>query len=151
MNSFVITMENKNVVLNWLRNQINKNADIFIDSGAAKADLDKFFVLKRKGGKKDIYLTNDDISVAKTEEFINKFLNPAASKKLGITLRVSSSRLGVSVLQVKIEYANKRKLDYLVKESGLTKVEVVNKLIDLATIWNESDGSNELSVKTWTN
>jgi len=140
-----ITVDNKVTVLTWLRNQLNKDSDIFLDNNVAKRELSKFFILKRKGSKKDVYLPDLEISPTDTERFVNLCLNPNARKKLSVTLRVTASRLGTSTLQVKIDGANKRKLEYLVKKTGLTNVEVINRLIDMSRIWTDSEG-NQLDL-----
>jgi len=139
MTTFKIEVDNKITVLTWLRNQLNKDADIFLDLAVAKRELNKFFILKRKGVKEPVYLPYDEISPSDTEHFVNFCLNEGARKKLNVTLRVSASRLGTSTLQVKIEESNRVKLDYLVKKTGLTKVEVINRLIDLSNLWDDAE------------
>lgn len=124
----------KNTALKWLRNRQSKNENIFLNKEIGEAELEELFSFKKRGVKKRIEFSNDEISPADTQRFINKCLSESALKKLRTTMRVAASRLGTTTLQVKVDATNKDKLDYLALKTGMKKTDIINKLIELADL-----------------
>lgn len=111
--------DNHLIQLNWIKNQITKGNEGKIFLNPKKA-VEAFEILDR-----DLVLNPDSV-----EKFVSRFLSEKGMNSLLNTLRVANSRSKVEVqLQVRLERAASQKLNSLVKSSGLTKVEVINKMI----------------------
>ena len=110
------------VQLKWLKNQIakiaNEGKEAFKNPNVAERAFQKL-------EKNNLIISDPDI-----EHFIGTYLSEAGTKKLVTTLRVYLKRNNTERLQVEITHSNKTKLDKLVKMSGMTKIEIINKLIE---------------------
>jgi hypothetical protein len=109
------------VQLKWLENQITKisndGAKTFSNVNAAERAYNKM-------RKDSLIVSNDDI-----EHFTSVYLSETGLRKLVTTLRVYRKRNNAEILQVEITKNNKAQLNYLVKITGKTKVEIINQLI----------------------
>jgi hypothetical protein len=129
------THEDKNVVLNWLRNQFTKHrGSIFLNPEIAQLHYMELLTVDVKG--KRINVSNDMISPLEVEDFVDRFLSENALKRLKTTLRVSAHRAAKNgfPLQVNISYSSKQKLDFLARKTGLKKNEIIDKLIELSDL-----------------
>lgn len=108
----------------WLDGQIKKNnTSIFLNAPLAIKAYDAFSA--------ELLPSDQEI-----EKFIFRYLSEQGKRKLITTLRVADTRRKnscLSRLQVNLEPKNNRKLDKLVKKSGLSKTELINMMIDGAT------------------
>jgi hypothetical protein len=125
----------------WLDNQIakitNEGAKTFTNANAAERAYNKM-------RKDSLIVSDDDI-----EHFVSVHLSEVGIRKLVTTLRVYRKRNSAEILQVEITKNNKAQLNYLVKMTGKTKVEIINQLIanaDLHEFQKEEEQFNiELS------
>lgn len=110
--------------LSWMDGQIKKNdTSIFLNASLAIKAYDAL--------KSELVPTEEAI-----EKFMFRYLSESGKKKLITTLRVADTRRKnscLSRLQVNLEPKNNRKLDKLVKKTGLSKTELINMMIDGAT------------------
>lgn len=113
------------VQLTWLNNQIVKIANTdekcFLNIDSAQRAYKKM--------QENLIIGDSDI-----EHFMSVHLSEVGIKKLATTLRVHKARNGSNRLQVEITSSNKAKLDKLVKVSGKTKKEIINRLLISADI-----------------
>lgn len=107
--------------LKWLDNQIAKIAN---DGSKSFSNADVAERSYNKMMKGSLIVSDDDI-----EHFVSVHLSEVGIRKLVTTLRVYRKRNNAEKLQVEIDINTKRELDYLVKISGKTKVEIIKKLI----------------------
>ncbi|MFT6906769.1 MAG: hypothetical protein ACJAS1_003439 [Oleiphilaceae bacterium] len=109
------------VQLKWIDNQMAKiakdGAKAFSNVDVAERAYDKM--------KKSLIVSNSDI-----EHFISVHLSETGLRKLVTTLRVSLKRNQTERLQVEITKGNKLRLDQIVRISGMTKIEIINILIE---------------------
>lgn len=116
--------------LAWLEKQIQKNNNsIFLNS---KVALDAYEGLKGD----NLIIPENDI-----EKFMARYLSVSGKKKLITTLRVAETRRKnstLTMLQVNLEPNNNHRLTELSKLSGLTKTELINKMIQCA-IWKKRE------------
>lgn len=122
--------------LNWLDGQIKKSAfAIFLNP---KKAIDAYEALKAES----LIITEDE-----TEKFIARYLSEAGKKKLITTLRVAETRSKAGAkLQVNITEQNKAKLDYLANKTNLSKVEIINKLIEMSDIKRLTTTEEQLEI-----
>jgi len=108
------------VQLTWLDNQVlkihNGSDKSFKDT---KKALDSYKLLKNS-----LIPSNEMI-----EDFMIDHLSESGTKKLLTTLRVYVKRNSSIRLQVELTSINKYKLDNLSDETGLSKIEIINRLI----------------------
>jgi len=127
------------VQLKWLDNQIakiaNDGAKSFTNANAAERAYNKM-------RKDSLIVSNDDI-----ENFISVYLSGTGLSKLVTTLRVYRKRNNAEILQVEITKNNKAQLNYLVKISGKTKVEIINQLIANAVVSDFKRTEEQLDIK----
>lgn len=127
------------VQLNWLTNQIakiaNDGAKSFFNPGVAERAYNKMW-------KNSLIVSNDDI-----EHFVSTYLSETGLRKLVTTLRVYRKRNNAEMLQVEISQGNKRQLNYLVKISGKTKVEIINQLIADADLSEFKKAEEQLDIE----
>jgi macrodomain Ter protein organizer (MatP/YcbG family) len=113
----------------WLENQIKKNnTSIFLNSARA---IDAFRALDG-----ELFPTDESI-----EMYVSRFLSDSGKKKLVTTLRVAETRRKKSFLvslQVNLDPNNNQRLTELAKQSGLTKTELINKMIQCAN-WKKKE------------
>lgn len=110
----------------WLDNQIAKIAN---DGSKSFSNPD---VAERAYNKmmRDTLIVSDE----EIEHFVSVYLSEVGLRKLVTTLRVYRKRNNSEILQAEININTKRELDYLVKISGKTKVEIIKQLIANADI-----------------
>lgn len=110
--------------LNWLANQIKKdNTSIFLNPKLANKAFEK--------------LTTESLipDESKIEKYMKRYLSESGTKKLVTTLRVALKRAKESnKLQVNLTIENNSKLEYLKSKTKLTKQEIINKLLEEATL-----------------
>ena len=114
----------------WLEKQIQKNnTSIFLNPERA---IDAYEGLKGDS----LILSEVDI-----EKFVARYLSEPGKKKLITTLRVAETRRKKSnlvMLQVNLEPNNNKRLTELSESSGLTKTEIINKMIQCAK-WKKKE------------
>lgn len=118
--------ENYEIVYNWLENQIR--------SGKSKT-----IFLNEKPAVRSFYKLNLNLAVLDQDEsdldhFISVHLNKSGIVKLKTTVRISKKRTveksgSCKLLQCTLYGSESEKLDKLVKLSGLTKIDIINRLI----------------------
>ncbi|MGB5444031.1 MAG: hypothetical protein WBM99_00880 [Psychromonas sp.] len=127
------------VQLNWLDNQIAKIANdgskSFSNPDAAERSYNKMM-------KDSLIVSDDDI-----EHFVSVHLSKIGIRKLVTTLRVYKKRNNAEILQVEININTKRELDYLVKISGKTKVEIIRQLIANADLCEFQKAEIKLGIE----
>lgn len=112
------------VQLNWLDNQIAKLAN----GGAISFSNTQVAERAYKKMKMESLIVDDkDI-----EHFMSVHLSQKGVSKLITTLRVYKKRNSTDRLQVEITRSNKAKLEHLVAQSGKTKIQIINQLIESA-------------------
>jgi len=125
--------------LNWLENQIakiaNDGAKSFSNANVAERAYNKM-------RENSLITSNDDI-----EHFVSVYLSETGLRKLVTTLRVYRKRNNAAILQVEISQSNKHLLNYLVKISGKTKVEIINQLIDNADLSEFKKAEEQLDIE----
>jgi macrodomain Ter protein organizer (MatP/YcbG family) len=113
----------------WLKKQIEKNnTSIFLNPSLAVPAFDAL---------NSDFITPDE----HVERYIFRYLSDSGKKKLVTTLRVAETRRKKSFLvslQVNLEPNNNQRLTELSKQSGLTKTELVNKMIQCAN-WKKRE------------
>ena len=122
--------------LKWLDGQIAKNDNsIFVNP---KTAIDNYEALKDES----LVISNDEI-----EKYIARNLSEAGKKKLITTLRVAETRAKAGAkLQVTITEKNKSKLDYLADKTGMKKVDIINKLIEMANLSTVTKTEQQLEI-----
>ncbi len=109
-----------NVQARWITNQINKGNATGIFLNADKAVSEFNLLIEEYGHLGGLIL----------ERFVTRYLSDAGLKKLLITLRVTKTRLQVSRnLQVPLSYEADKKLHFLLQKTGLTQIELIDKII----------------------
>lgn len=107
--------------VSWLEGQIKRcNNSIFLNPTLA---IPAFELL----GSGDLITSESDI-----EAYVSRYLSDSGKNKLLTTLRVANTRAKnsfLTTLQVNLEPQNDLKLEKLAKESGLTKTELINRMI----------------------
>ena len=117
---------NHTAQIQWLRNQVAKNNNsIFLNP-----------TLGNKAWKELLSENMGQIDDQELEKFVARYLSESGIKKLHITLKVAETRAKKKGfrLQCNIDYSSNNKLEKLVTETGMTKGELISKLIDLAEI-----------------
>lgn len=110
--------------LNWLGNQIEKdNNSIFLNPKLANTAFKEL-------QNSSLIPDNEDV-----ENFMNRYLSDIGKKKLITTLRVALSRAKADYrLQINLTYKSNAKLEYLKSKTNLSKQEIINKLLEEATL-----------------
>lgn len=120
--------------LSWVRKQIeNSNTSIFLNPLKAFQAFDAL-TDESKGGS---LIVDDEI----IEKYIFRYLSDSGKKKLITTLRVAETRKkksGLTMLQVNLEPRNQQRLNELAELSGLTKTDLINKMIQCAN-WKKRE------------
>ena len=115
---------NHNAQIKWLDGQIAKNnGSIFLNSVKAEAAWRKL--------KRDLIIDEQAL-----EKFVSRYLSETGIKKLHITLRVAETRAKTKTfrLQCQIEYSANRKLESMIRKTGLSKGELISQLIDQSEV-----------------
>jgi len=119
-------LTNYKAQLNWLRNQIKKEND------------DGIFLNKKNASLDFVSLKNKPEQEGRIRSFVENHLTEKGRKRLLNTIRVASNRANRAkeegFLQVPLTAKSKDKLEVLLKLSGFTKVELINKLITNASL-----------------
>ena len=122
----------------WLENQMKKfNLEIFLNPERAIAAWNK--LLDANMGS----IEDKDL-----EKFVARYLSELGIKKLTITLRVAETRAKRKgfKLQCNIDYSNNQKLDLLMEATGMSKGDVINKLIELADLKKITKTEEQLEI-----
>lgn len=110
--------------IKWLDNQIKKDeTSIFLNAKLANKAFEK--------------LTNESLipDEEKVEKYVKRYLSDTGTKRLVTTLRVALSRAKNDYrLQINLTMKNNSKLEYLKSKTNLTKQEIINKLLEEATL-----------------
>jgi len=133
-----ITLKNNHISqVNWLENQIAKGNDsIFLNSKNAIVAYTKL-VNKHTGLVPD----------SEIEYFMASRLTESAMKKLITTLRVAETRSKADfTLQVSISQRNRMNLERLASQTGMKRNEIINKLLELATVSKISKSEEQLEI-----
>jgi hypothetical protein len=139
-----ITPEQKDIALNWVVNQVNKDASIFLNPKVGKVEFKRLFSIKKHG--KWVSLTNIDISYIDAESFVCRYLSDSALKKLRNYLRVSASRMGKRTLQVQLDAEHEIMLGNLRDLTGMKDTEIVRKLIEIAKVEKITKTEEQLEI-----
>lgn len=126
------------VQLNWIDNQVKK---IAINGGEAFKNVE---AAERAHEKLSLSLVPDNSEI---EHFVDVNLSRVGIQKLVTTLRVYNKRNGAERLQVEITKTNKAKLDSMVANSSLTKIQIINLLIESADINEFKRNEEQLNLK----
>ena len=118
--------ENYEVVFKWLENQIRsgKSETIFLNSKSAERAFKKL--------NQNLAILDEDKS--ELDHFLSVHLNKPGTVKLKTTVRIFKKReaekaTSSQMLQCTLYAQSTAKLDELVKMSGKTKMEIINRLI----------------------
>lgn len=115
--------------VDWLSNQIKKNnTSIFLNPDLAIKAFDKL--------GKSLVISDSDL-----EKYVYRYLSETGKKRLVTTLRVAETRSKKSfltTLQVNLEPNNDARLTELTKQSGLTRTELINRMIQ-STVWKKKE------------
>ena len=133
-----MTLKNNHTLqISWLENQIAKgNNSIFLNSKNATVAYTKL-VNKYTG------LIPDD----EVEYFMASRLTDSVMKKLLTTLRVAETRNKSDfTLQVTITNRNRANLEKLASQTGMKRNEIINKLLELATVSKISKSEEQLEI-----
>jgi len=122
--------------INWIIKQIeNCKDDSFNDFELARSNLDQITMirLEKKQPKKQLQ-RNLQLAERNLHGFRNLFLSESGFSKLNTTLKVARKRLldkeaGFSKLDVTVSPDVLKKLNALVKDTGLTKTALIEELI----------------------
>lgn len=120
----------------WLDGQIRKNnTRIFVNP---KKAIEFYEGLQSNS----LIIEHADI-----EKFMARFLSDSGKKKLITTLRVAETRAkSGATVQVRLKTKNKDKLDYLVSKTGMKKVDIINKLIEMADLTTVTKTEKQLEI-----
>ena len=123
----------------WLDNQITKIAN---DGSKSFSNPDVAERAYNQMMRDSLIVSDDDI-----EHFVSVYLSEVGIRKLVTTLRVYRKRNNAETLQVEININTKRELDYLVKISGKTKVEIIKQLITNADLCEFQKAEVQLDIE----
>jgi hypothetical protein len=123
--------------ISWLSNQIKNNkTSIFLNaSRAIKAfdDLNSDLILEPKA----------------VESYVFRYLSDEGIKRLVTTLRVSETRRRKSfltMLQVNLEPKNNSKLTKLAEDTGLSKTDLINRMIECTNFVKKEEEQLEINI-----
>jgi len=126
-----ILKTDKHTQLKWLRNQMSKNnVCIFVNPDIGLPLFNDLVNFNTPKGL--IKRENHEIAMREVTDFVARCLTVTATKKLVNTLRVTASRLGKKSLQTPLSHEAEKMLNYMVSQSSVTKVELLNQMIEYA-------------------